>query len=420
MAHTAADQHDVDLKQRAEEAARRAWPAAVSLSHDLHAHPELAFEEHRSAAAVAGLLERNGFAVDHGVAGLDTAFVATAGSGELVVAVCAELDALPDVGHACGHNVIAAAAVTAGVALAAVADELGLTVRVYGTPAEEVGGGKVIMLERGAFDGVHAAMMVHPSPDEYADHHTRATLDVDITYAGKPAHAAAAPHEGVNALDAVTIAQVAIGLLRQQLPASAVVSGFVLEGGTAANVIPSRASVRYDIRSSTVAELEQLRERVLNCFRAGAVATGCELQVEHHSRTYTEFRNDDAMVASYRRNAEALGRVFSDHATLAERLNTAGSTDMANISQVIPTIHPTVRLETHGATNHQPEFAQCCVEESADRAILEAGTALAWTAIDLAGDEEQRRRLRSRETAPRNWLLAGGSGHTGESGEEGD
>lgn len=381
------------LKRRAHEAARRIWPAAVRLSHDLHAHPETAFEEHRSATAVARLLEEGGFAVDRGVAGLDTAFLATAGSGDLVVALCAELDALPEIGHACGHNVIAAAAVTAGVALAEVADELGVTVRVYGTPAEEVGGGKVLMLERGAFAGVHAAMMVHPSSEEYADFHSRATLDVDITYAGKPAHAAVAPHEGVNALDAVTVAQVAIGLLRQQLPESAIVSGIVLEGGTAANVIPARASVRYDIRASTVVELEQVQERVLNCFRAGAVATGCELQVEHHSRTYTEFRGDDAMAAAYRRNATALGRVFSDDKTLSERLGTAGSTDMANVSQVIPTIHPTVRLDTHGATNHQPEFARCCVEESADRAILEAGTALAWTAADLASDAEQRRRL---------------------------
>lgn len=379
-------------KASAQQAARTVWPETVELSHDLHAHPELAFEEHRSAAAVAELLARHGFAIEQGVAELDTAFVATAGSGDLVVAICAEYDALPGIGHACGHNVIAAGAATAGIALAGIADQLGVTVRVYGTPAEELGGGKVLMLERGAFDGVHAAMMVHPSPEEFPDHYARANQDVDVTYVGRPAHAAAAPTEGVNALDAVTVAQVAIGLLRQQLPHSAIVSGFVTEAGTAANIIPDRASLRYDIRASTLAELEQLQDRVISCFRAGAIATGCEMQVEKHSRAYSEFRNDDPMVAAYRRNAEQLGRTF-DEATPDERMSLAGSTDMANLSLVMPTIHPMVRVETHGAVNHQPEFAQRCAEESADRAILEAGTAMAWTVIDLATDPDQRQRL---------------------------
>ncbi len=387
-----------DHKGAAKAAAEAVWPDAVTLSHDMHAHPELAFEEYGAADAVTRILMEHGFVVDLEVAGLDTAFVATAGSGDLVVAICAELDALPGIGHACGHNVIAASAVTAGIALAGIADDLGITVRVYGTPAEELGGGKVLMLERGAFDGVHAAMMVHPSPDEYADNYARANEDVDVTYVGRPAHAAAAPTEGVNALDAVTVAQVAIGLLRQQLPDSAIVSGFVLEGGTAANIIPGRAKLRYDIRASTLAELEQIHDRVIACFRAGATATGCELQIEQHSRAYSEFRNDDAMVAAYRRNAERLGRIFNEDLTPAERMATAGSTDMANVSLVMPTIHPMVRVETHGAVNHQPEFAQCCVEESADRTILDAGTAMAWTVIDLATDAAQRGRLLAEST----------------------
>ena len=401
---------ETDHRRRAQNAARDVWPAAVELSHDLHAHPELAFEEHRSAGAVSRLLKQHGFSVEAGVAGLDTAFVATAGSGDLVVAICAEYDGLPGIGQACGHNIIAASAVTAGIALAGIADELGLTVRVYGTPAEELGGGKVIMLERGAFDGVHAAMMVHPAPEEFADHYTRANQDVDVTYTGRPAHAAAARTEGINALDAVTVAQVAIGLLRQQLPDTAIVSGFVLEAGTAANVIPGRAQVRYDIRASTLAELEQIKGRVLACFRAGAVATGCEMQIEEHSRAYSEFRNDDPMVAAYRKNAEQLGRVFDD-LTENERMTRAGSTDMANLSLVMPTIHPMVRVETHGAVNHQPEFAQFCVEESADRTVLDAGTAMAWTVIDLATDTTERARLLGGSTAHAATVatIAGGS-----------
>lgn len=388
------------LKNRAQQACDGVWGAAVELSHDLHAHPELAFEEFRSARAVSDLLRVNGFEIEAGVAGLDTAFIATRGSGPLIIAICAELDALPGIGHACGHNVIAAAAVTAAIGLAAVADDLKITVRVYGTPAEEVGGGKVLLLERGAFRGVHAALMVHPSPDEYADFYSRATTDVDVTYVGRPAHAAAAPHDGINALDAATVAQVAIGLLRQQLPATAIVSGIVTDGGTAANVIPDRASLRYDIRSASMAELAQLKERIVACFRAGALATGAEITIEQHSRPYSEFRNDDVMVASYRRNAEALGRVFSPDKPLEARMNEAGSTDMANVSLVIPAIHPMIRVDAKGASNHQPEFARCCVQASADTAIQQAGTAMAWTVIDLAGDEEQRRRLLTGPTGP--------------------
>ncbi|MGH8987436.1 MAG: M20/M25/M40 family metallo-hydrolase, partial [Acidimicrobiales bacterium] len=201
----------------------------VALSHDLHAHPETAFSEHRSAAAVAELLE--GFEVTAGAYGLPTAFSARAGSGPLVIAVCAEYDALPEVGHACGHNVIAAAAVGAGVAIAEVADAAGLTVLGLGTPAEEGGGGKILMLERGAFDGVHAAMMVHPWPVERLAGRCLAVSHFDVTFTGRAAHASAAPWEGVNALDAMTLSQVGIGLLRQQLRPADQVHGILMEGG---------------------------------------------------------------------------------------------------------------------------------------------------------------------------------------------
>src|SRR5271163_3689250 len=189
----------------------------VTLSHTIHDHPETAFEEDRAAAWTAESLAESGFTVTRGVAGLKTAFSAESGSGPLVVAVCAEYDALPGMGHACGHNIIAASAVGAGMGLAAVADELGITVRVLGTPAEEGGGGKIMMLERGLFDDVHAAMMIHPWPADWLAAICLAVSHFDVTFAGKSAHASAAPWEGVNAGDAMTVAQVAIGLLRQQL-----------------------------------------------------------------------------------------------------------------------------------------------------------------------------------------------------------
>lgn len=364
----------------------------VELSHRLHANPEVAFQEFESAAAVADVLSRHGFSVERGVADLDTAFVATAGTGDLVLGVCAELDALPGVGHACGHNVIAAAAATAGIALSRVADDIGVTVKVFGTPAEELGGGKIHMLRADAFSGVHAAMMVHPSTKEHADHYARAVLDLDISYTGRAAHAAAAPDQGINAADAMTVAQVAIGLLRQHLSPGDLVHGIVTKGGDAPNVIPSETRALYDARAATLDELETVRERLLNCFRAGATATGASLDVTEASLPFSEFRNDDPMVAFYRANAEALGRQFDDE-PVTKRLAEAGSTDMGNVSLAMPAIHPMIKIEADGATNHQPEFAQWCAEPSADQALIDGGVAMAWTAIDLARDPEQRKRL---------------------------
>lgn len=379
-------------KRTAREAAEASRSELVGLSHRLHANPEVAFQEYESSAAVADVLQHHGFTVERGVADLPTAFVATAGHGELVIGICAELDALPDIGHACGHNVIAAAATTAAIGLAAVADDLGVTVKVFATPAEELGGGKIYLLQSGAFAGVHAAMMVHPSTHEYPDHYARAVVDLDITYTGRAAHAAARPADGINAADAMTVAQVAIGLLRQQLGSGDLVHGIVTKGGEAPNVIPSETAALYDARAASLAELESVRERLLNCFRAGATATGATLQVNEASLPVSEFRNDEPMVDFYRANATALGREF-DNEPIAKRLAEAGSTDMGNVSLAMPAIHPTIKIDAEGASNHQPEFARWCGEPSADQALFDGGVAMAWTAIDLAVDDDQRARL---------------------------
>lgn len=381
-----------ELKKSAQDAASAARAEVVDLSHDIHAHPEVAFEEHRTAGAVTAVLARHGFEIERGVADLSTAFVATAGSGDLTIGICAELDALPGVGHACGHNVIAGAAVTAGIALAAVADAAGLTVKVFGTPAEEFGGGKIFMLNAGVFDDVHAAMMVHPGTSEHADHYTRAVVDLNVKYTGKAAHSAAAPNAGINAGDAVTVAQVAIGLLRQHLNPGDLVHGIVTNGGEAPNIVPSEASMLYDARANTIAELDGVKARLRACFEAGAIATGCSVDVGDDWPAFSEFRNDDPMVDFYRANAEALGRTFTD-TPLQQRLAEAGSTDMGNVSLAIPAIHPSVLVEAHGASNHQPEFAHWCAEPDADKALYESGTAMAWTAIDLATDDAARARL---------------------------
>ncbi|MDQ6613897.1 MAG: M20 family metallopeptidase [Actinomycetota bacterium] len=364
----------------------------VKLSHRIHANPELAFEEERASAWVAGALDTGGFDVETGVCNLPTAFVATAGHGPLHVAICAEYDALPDIGHACGHNVIAAAAVGAGLALARVADDLGITVHVLGTPAEEGGGGKILMMERGAFDGIHAAMMVHPFPVELPVMTCLAVSHVDVHYRGKAAHASSYPERGINAADALTVAQTAVGLLRQHIRPSDRIHGIVIKGGDAPNIVPAHTIGKWYMRARTTGELEQLEPRVHGCFEAGAVATGCSLEVIPQSPIYSEMRADTELSALYQANAEALGRVFPD-LSRDQQERIAASTDMANVSLALPVIHPMLDIDSFPAVNHQPEFAAHCVRPVADQALIDGATAMAWTVIDAATKTAVRDRL---------------------------
>jgi amidohydrolase len=372
-------------KQAARARIDRHATALVDLARRLHADPETAWEEHRAAATVPELLDRAGFTVTARHLGLDTAFHARFGSGPTRIALCAEYDALPGLGHACGHNLIAAGSVGAALGLAEVADDVGVTVEVYGTPAEEGGGGKIELLERGAFSGVDLAMMVHPAPVDVAEARPFAVSHSQVTYRGRAAHAAAYPETGVNAADAFTVAQVAIGLLRQHLPSGVRVHGIVTHGGDAPNAVPERTAGRWYVRAQTLAELAEVEPRVRRCFEAGALATGCELAIEPESKPYAEFRADEVALAAYRANAVALGRTFAD-GSLAARMNRA-STDMGNVSQVVSAIHPYIGVGSLPALNHQREFAAHCVGELADRALLDGATALAWTAIDRAAQD---------------------------------
>ena len=368
--------------------------ALVALSHRVHEANEIRFEERHSADMVASALAGAGFQVQHGVCGLETAFTATAGSGPLTVGICAEYDALPGIGHACGHNVIAAAAAGAGMALASVADELGVTVRVLGTPAEESGGGKILMLDGGAFDGVHAAMMVHPSPEERAHADCLAVAHFRVHYLGKEAHASAYPERGVNAADALTVAQVAIGLLRQHFEPYDQVHGIVTKGGDAPNIVPAHTTARFYVRARDLVAMERLRTRVDRCFEAGAVATGATFAQEDESPPYSEFTPDLEIGELYRRDAEALGRQFPD---LPPRKG--GSTDMANVSLRMPTIHPMIHIDAKGASNHQPEFTAACITASADHAVRDGALAMAMTVADLATLAPVRERLLQGGTA---------------------
>jgi amidohydrolase len=383
----------MNAKDGARERLAAAETELLALSRRIHGQPELAFEEEHAAGWIADVLDAGGFRVERGVCDLPTAFVARAGSGPLHVAICAEYDALPEIGHACGHNVIAALAVGAGLAAARVADEVGLTVSVFGTPAEESGGGKIILLERGAFDDVHAALMAHPAPVDVLEPPTLAFAEFEAHYHGKASHASAAPELGVNAGDALVVAQAAIGLLRQHIRPTDRVHGIVTRGGEAPNVVPAHTSARYYVRASTLDDLDDIRGKVLRCFEAGAVATGCTLRVDDSARPYADVRHDGALAALYHANAEALGRRFVRPRPEFSRF--AASTDMGNVSHALPAIHPMIGLASLPAVNHQPEFAAHCITPLADRALMEGALALAWTAIDMAADDAIAARLRA-------------------------
>ncbi len=369
-------------------------PALVGLSRAIHHEPELCFEELRAAARVADMLAEGGFAVERAAYGLDTAVRAAAGSGPLSIVICAEYDALPAIGHACGHNLIAAASLGAGMALAAMADDLGLTVTVLGTPAEEGGGGKILLLERGAFDGAHASMMVHPWPEDRLVATCLAVDHLEVHYAGRAAHASASPEQGVNAADAMVVSQVAIGLIRQHLRRGDQVHGIVTKGGDAPNIVPEETRGRFMVRARTLEDLAVLRPRIERCFEAGALATGASLEIRDLAPTYSHMVSDAPLLAAWRHNAEELGRSYG--ADDREAARPTISTDMANVSLAVPSIHPMIGIETNGAVNHQAEFAAACLGPSAEQAVFDGALGMAWTAIDAATDPALHEHLLSR------------------------
>ena len=363
----------------------------IELSHDIHAEPELAFSEHRSCAKTQALTAERGFDVTTPVGGLDTAFRAVYGSGSLVVGVCAEYDALPGIGHACGHNIIAASAVGTALALAEVADDLDLTVVLLGTPAEEAGGGKVLMLEAGLFDDIAATVMLHPGPLDIAAARSLALSQVAVSYVGRESHAAVAPHLGINAADAVTVSQVAIGLLRQQLAPGQMVHGIVTDGGQASNVIPGRAEMQYTMRADDAAGLAALEARMADCFLAGAVGTGCDYDITATEPPYLELTPDGWLAETFRAEMQRVGR-----SPVGRELEVAlplGSTDMGNVTQVMPGIHPIVGIDANGASVHQPGFAAAAVGPSADKAVVEGSIMLARTVVALAENSAERERV---------------------------
>lgn len=372
----------------------------LAASHDLHEHPETAFAEHRSAGVVAGLLREAGFETTVGAFGLDTAVHATYGSGDLTVTVCAEYDALPGIGHACGHNIIATAGVGAALALAGLADELGLRVTLLGTPAEEVGGGKALLLEAGAWEDAAVSLMVHPGPfaDVRAGAHTGQGRDrFRVTFTGRAAHAAAAPQHGVNAGHAATLLHVALGLLRQELPDGVRMAAVTLTGGDVSNIIPATAVVEGEVRSTDADELRALRKRFMDCVQAAALASGCTVEVEPVDPAYLPLAQYAPLMTGYDAALERRGRTFVEPPSGAG----GGSTDMGNVSQVVPSIHPMIGVLGATGMPHTAQFASETATPAADDAVLDAAYGLACAVVDLALDPDARAAvLRARDDRP--------------------
>jgi amidohydrolase len=365
----------------------------LRVSREIHVHPELAFEEHEAARRLTEVLRSAGLEVETGAYGLETAFAAElAGRGEACVAVLAEYDALPEIGHACGHNLIAAAGVGAGLALSTLADRLPGRVRVLGTPAEERGGGKELMARRGAFDGVDAAMMIHPASVNLVTMPCIAMGEVEAVYRGKAAHAAAMPERGINALDALVIGYQSIAALRQHIKPTERVHGIITDGGQAPNIVPERAAGRFYARTANAEELEVLKSRVERCLRAGAQAAGAELELRWDPVDYLDIRYNEPLAETFRANAESLGREFFPYDKLPPGVQ--GSTDMGNVSHRVPSIHPMLAASPLHVTIHNPEFAKWAGSEQGEAAALDGAKALAMTALDFLCDADLRRRTR--------------------------
>jgi amidohydrolase len=373
----------VDLKASVAVAVEAARAEILDLSHRIHANPEPAFEEHQAATWVAEALRNHGFDVEHPAGSLSTAVRAThrggrGGDGPRI-GILAEYDALPGLGHGCGHNTMAASGVGAAIALAAVAGDLPGEIVFLGTPAEERGSGKQIMIDDGLFDGIDAALLYHPCDRNHVESHPLASEDVDIVFTGLQAHAASDPWKGRNALDAMITLFSSVGLWRQQLRPTSRVHGIIKEGGTAANIIPDRATAWFMLRSDDQAYYEEMKARFTAMCEAAALATGTTVEVTY-SGGATTMRNNQVLAERFRATMAASG--IED---MGDDPN-AGSTDMANVSWVCPTIHPDLAICDEGVPGHSILFRDAAATPRADETTLLAATLIAQTAVELFTD----------------------------------
>jgi len=354
------------------------------LSLKIHSNPELAFQEVKAATWLTQYLEENGFSIERGICELPTAFRGSYGQGKPAIVILAEYDALPNLGHACGHNLIAACAVGAGVASKLAIDRFGGNVLVIGTPAEEQYGGKAIMADRGAFDNVDVAMMVHPGVCDVATTRALACLALEVEFFGKAAHAASRPETGINALEAMLNSFVAINSLRQHIKDKARIHGIITDGGKAANIVPAHSAGSFMVRAEDDNYLDELKQKVLNCFIGAATASGARLEYRWGNIRYAPLRNNLTLAQLFTQNMQSLGRKVE----ALDPNKAFGSTDMGNVSQLVPSIHPFVAIAPVEVVAHSPQFASAAASEAGIQGLLDAAKALAMTVVDLVANPE--------------------------------
>jgi len=351
----------------------------TQLSLNIHDNPELGFEEEKAATWLTSYLEENGFNVERGIAGLTTAFRATYGQGSPRIALLAEYDALPKMGHGCGHNIIATSAVGAAVASKSIIDQLGGRVVVLGTPGEEVFGGKIDMVKAGAFEEIDVAMIVHPDVRNMVTIQALACSSLEVEFFGQPAHAAAQPYKGINALETMILAFTSINSLRQHIRSEARIHGIITDGGEAPNIVPAHSAAVFLIRAPDNEYLAELKDKVLNCFTGASVANGARLEYRWRDRSYAPMKNNATLAGLFKQNLESLGRHVEDF----EPRFGFGSTDMGNVSQVVPSIHPTIAIASPEVFIHTPEFAAAAASETGHEGLMDAAKAVAMTVADI-------------------------------------
>ena len=367
------------LKLKVKDSVESQRQQLIQVSLNIHDNPELGFKEEKASAWLTSYLEGSGFHVERGIAGLATAFRAKYGQGSPRVALLAEYDALPKIGHGCGHNIIGVSAVGAGVASKCIIDQLGGSIMVLGTPGEEGLGGKIDMVKAGAFNEVDVAMIVHPNTRNMPTEEALACSTLEVEFFGRPAHAAAQPYKGINALDAMILAFTSINSLRQHVRGDARIHGIITDGGEAPNIIPAHSAAVFLVRALDDDYLAELKDKALNCFTGASIATGARLEYRWRDRTYAPMKNNMVLAGLFKQNLESLGRhveAFDPHLGM-------GSTDMGNVSQVVPSIHATIAIAPVGALLHTPEFAAAAASEAGHEGLMDAAKAMAMTVADI-------------------------------------
>jgi amidohydrolase len=351
------------------------------LSLKIHTNPELCYKEVKAAGWLTEYLEENGFSVERGICEIPTAFKASYGQGKPVIAMLAEYDALANLGHACGHNLIAACAAGTGVASKPVVDHYGGTILVIGTPAEEGGGGKVIMAAKGAFDDLDVAMKMHPDVRDSFATRSLACHGLEVEFHGKEAHVGTGPHLGINALEAMIQSFIAINSLRQHLRDKALVNGIITDGGISPTIIPAHSSAIFSLRAEDDASLDKLKEQVINCFNGAATATGARLEYQWRGPQYAAMRGNTAIAEVFSQNMKILGREM-------QLVNPFFhfSTDSGNVSRITPTITAFIAIASENVAIHSPQFADAAASEVGISSLIDSTRAFTMTVFDLLAD----------------------------------